>query len=199
MELRGERIIIKPLELDNCYSMRLWGYHGNPLISDYNFPNMTDKDIEKFYKGKTSKWNNKYFGIFSHDGIFIGYLGVKNIRIFRKVSYLGLVFDPNFVSKGYGTDALGKFLEYYFTEMKMKRMYLEVSEFNKRAYRLYENMGFKPDGYYLDLFFDQKLDLHNSYFLEQQSSFVISNKKIYTYIYRMRLDKDEFKGLKTRS
>lgn len=193
MEIRGEKTIIRDLKLDDVYKMRLWGYHDNPLISDYNFPELTDEEIVRWYKAKTNKWNNKYFGIFSKDEEFIGYLGIKDIKIFKKESYLGLVFDPNFVSKGYGTDAFRTFLRFYFSQMGMKRMYLEVAEFNKRAYRLYEKMGFKPDGYYLDKFFNQSLDLHNSYYLKEESSFVISKEKLYNYIYRMRLDKDDFR------
>lgn len=193
MEIRGEKTIIRDLKLDDVYKMRLWGYHDNPLISDYNFPELTDEEIVKWYKAKTGKWNNKYFGIFSKDEKLIGYLGIKDIKIFKKESYLGLVFDPNFVSKGYGTDAFRTFLRFYFSQMGMKRMYLEVAEFNKRAYRLYEKMGFKPDGYYLDKFFNQSLDLHNSYYLKEESSFVISKEKLYNYIYRMRLDKDDFR------
>jgi len=74
----------------------------------------------------------------------------------------------------------------------MKRMYLEVAEFNKRAHKLYQNMGFKTEGYYLDYFYDQKLNLNNPYYLEEESSFVISNKKIYNYIYKMKLEKEDF-------
>lgn len=196
MEIRGQKTIIRPLDLEDVYSMRLWGFHENPLIADYNFPNMSDAEIEKWYKSKI-RWNNKYYGIFNMKEDFIGYLGIKDIKLIKKESYLGLVFDPNFVSKGYGTDALKTFLQYYFTELGMKRMYLEVAAFNKRAYKLYENMGFKQDGYYLEEFFDQKLSLNNSYYLEEESSFVISNKKIYNYIYRMRLDKDDFRGIRS--
>ncbi len=195
MEIRGKKTIIRPLELEHAFRMRLWGFHENPLIADYNFPVISDEEIISWYKNKSRKWNNKYFGIFDFNDNFIGYLGIKDIKLIKKESYLGLVFDPNFVSKGFGTDALSTFLKYYFTELGMKRMYLEVAEFNKRAYKLYQNMGFKPDGYYLDEFFDQRLDLNNSYYLEAESSFVISHNKIYNYIYRMRLDKDDFKRI----
>ncbi|TJX13596.1 GNAT family N-acetyltransferase [Tissierella creatinini] len=193
MEIRGHKTIIRPLELEHVFRMRLWGFHENPLIADYNFPLMTDEEIEEWYEKKSGRWNNKYFGIFDLYENFIGYLGIKDIRLIRKESYLGLVFDPNFCSKGYGSDALRSFLKYYFSDLGMKRMYLEVAQFNKRAYRLYENMGFKPDGYYLDEFFDQRLDLKNTYYLEAESSFVINRNKIYNYVYRMKLEKDDFK------
>ena len=61
--------------------------------------------------------------------------------------------------------------------MKMKKMILEVAEFNKRAYRVYQKIGFKPIGYYLDEFFDSELDLSSTYYLEEKSSFVITDKK----------------------
>ena len=199
MDIRGKRIIIRKLELDDCYKMRMWGFHDNPLIEDYNFPPLTDKEIVKWYKNKTSSFKNKYFGIFNEDNLFIGYMGIKDIKRFKRESTLGIVFDPNFVGKGYGTETLGYFLQYYFDEMRMKRMHLEVAEFNKRAYRLYEKMGFKPEGYYLDYFFNQKLDLNNSYYLKAQSCFVISNKKLYNYVYRMRLDKEDFLRKECRS
>lgn len=199
MELRGQRVTIRPLELDDCYKMRMWGFHKNPLSADYNFPPLTDNEVVKWYKNKTFTFKNKYYGIFNEDQVFIGYMGIKDIKRFRRESTLGLVFDPNYVSKGYGTETLRTFLRHYFDEMRMKRMYLEVAEFNKRAYRLYENMGFKPEGYYLDYFFDQKLDLNNSYYLEVESCFVITNKKLYNYIYRMKLNKEDFLRKESRS
>jgi len=192
MEIKGPRITIRPLELQDVYKMRFWGYHNNPLLADYNFPKMTNKEIKIWYRYKTIWWLNKYFAILNNEGSLIGYLGIKNIKRIRRESTLGLVFDPNYISMRYGTEALRTFLDYYFNEMRMKKMYLEVAEFNKRAYKLYENMGFKPEGYYLDEFFDQRINLCSPYYLEEESSFVINNKKIYNYIYRMKLSKEDF-------
>ncbi|MDD2447326.1 MAG: GNAT family protein [Tissierellia bacterium] len=194
MEIKGPRITIRPLSLGDVYLMREWGLHPSPLLDDYNFPTLSDKGIERWYKQKTKSFKNKYYAIFNEEKKLIGYMGIKNIRRIRKDSILGLVFDPNYVSKGYGTETLKSFLFYYFTKMGMKRMYLEVSEFNKRAYKLYENMGFVKIEYYIDYFFDQELDLTNPYFVKEQSSFVIKNKKIYNYIYKMRLEKEDFFG-----
>lgn len=192
MDIKGSRITIKPLTLEDVYKMKLWGFHDNPLLADYNFPNMQDKEIIKWYKYKTNSWRNKYYGISNEDDKFIGYLGIKDIKKFKKESTLGIVFDPSFISMGYGTDTLITFLRHYFTTLDMKRMYLEVAEFNKRAHKLYENMGFKQEGYYLDVFFDQKVNMKNTYYINEESSFVISDKKIYNYIYRMRLEKEDF-------
>ncbi|NLN14757.1 MAG: GNAT family N-acetyltransferase [Tissierellia bacterium] len=192
MKIIGDRVTIRPLQLEDVFYMRNWGCHDNPLLSDYNFPNMTDEQIKKWYKHKTSSFFNKYYGVLNEDKRLIGYFGIKDIKYLKRESTLGVVFDPNFINKGYGTETLREYLKYYFNHMKMKRMYLEVAEFNKRAMRVYEKLGFKINGYYLEEFHDHKLDLNNKYFQEAKSCFVIVNEKIYNYIYRMKLEKYDF-------
>lgn len=192
MRLKGERVTIRPLKVEDVFYMRNWGYHDNPLLSDYNFPTMTDNEVHTWYKFKTLPWFNRYFGVLNEENILIGYMGIKNIKKVKKESTLGIVFDPNYVSKGYGSETLRVFLNYYFKQLKMKRMYLEVAEFNKRAYKAYKNIGFKPIGYYLDEFHDTGLDLNNPYYLKHKSSFVIKGKKIYNYIYKMKITKVDF-------
>lgn len=192
MDIIGKRVIIKKLELEDVFQMRNWGFHKNPLLSDYNFPDMTDNEIKKWYKIKTSYFLDKYYGVKNGQGYLLGYLGIKNIRLIKRESTLGIVFDPDKMNKGYGTEALSVFLNHYFTEMNMKKMYLEVAEFNTRAKKVYEKVGFKEDGYYLDVFFNNKLDLSNPYYLDKKSSFVIDGKKIYNYIYKMKLEREVF-------
>ncbi len=192
MILKGERVTIRPLKVEDVFLMRNWGFHDNPLLSDYNFPVMSDNEVNAWYKYKTLPWFNKYYGVLNEDMELIGYMGIKNIKKVKKESTLGIVFDPNFVNKGYGSETLNIFLKYYFKELNMKKMYLEVAEFNKRAYKVYEGIGFKPIGYYLDLFENDSLDLNNSYYLEHKSSFVLRGKKIYNYIYKMKLSRLDY-------
>ena len=153
---------------------------------------MTDSEVDTWYKYKTLPWFNRYYGVLNEENRLIGYMGIKNIRKVKKESTLGIVFDPNYVSKGYGSETLRVFLDYYFKQLKMKRMYLEVAEFNKRAYKVYENIGFKPIAYYLDEFHDTTLNLDDPYYLNHKSSFVIKGKKIYNYVYKMKLSKGDF-------
>ena len=192
MLIKGKRIRIKKLELKDVFLMRKWGRHENPLLGDYNFPRMSDRGIKRWYRAKSSSIFNKYYSIRNENRELIGYMGIKDIKYIRRISTLGIVIDANHMNKGYGTEVLDRFLQYYFTEMKMKKMLLEVAEFNKRAYRVYEKMGFKACGYYLDEFFDSELDLSNPYYLKEKSSFVIDGNLIYNYIYKMNLTKENF-------
>ncbi|OLS03433.1 GNAT family N-acetyltransferase [Tissierella creatinophila] len=192
MEIIGDRITIRPLKVQDVFDMRNWGEHENPLLWDYNFPSMSDSQIRRWYDIKTKSFFNKYFGISLKDGRLIGYMGIKEIKFLKKESTLGIVFDPNFLNMGYGTETLKYFLESYFTQMNMKRMYLEVAEFNARAQSVYKKMGFENIGYYLEEFFDDDLDLDNSYYKDAKYCFVINGKKIYNYIYKMKLDRETF-------
>ncbi len=198
MEIRSQRLTISPLLVEDVYLMRNWGKHDNPLLEDYNFPLLSDREIVKWYNNKTRPLFNKYYGVRNEKKDFIGYLGIKDIKIFRKFSTLGIVIDANHMEKGYGIELLDCFIDYYFTELKMKYMILEVAEFNKRAYRVYEKIGFVKDGYYLDDFFNQRLNLKNIYYIEAKSSFVIDGHTIYNYIYKMTLTKKRFYELRSK-
>lgn len=192
MEIKGERIIIKALKLDDVFYMKTWGKHKNPLLEDYNFPEMTDSQIRRWYSIKTRSFANKYFAICLKDGSVIGYMGMKEVKILRKESTLGIVLDPAHVNKGYGTEALKYFLRAYFTEMNMKRMYLEVAEFNKRASTVYKKMGFTNVAYYMEEFFDSNIDTGSSFYEDVKSCFVISDGRVYNYVYKMKLDREVF-------
>ena len=51
-----------------------------------------------------------------------------------------------FWGKGYGTDAMQLLLRYGFIELNLRRVSLNVFEFNQRALRSYEKAGFRLEG-----------------------------------------------------
>ena len=192
VEIRGDRIRLTSITLEDVYKMRNWGVHENPLLYDYNLPPLTDEEIKEWYYFKTIGNSKRYYSVYNEENKFIGYMGIKHIRRIWKEATLGIVFDPNYINQGYGTEGIITYLNYYFNEMKMKTLYLEVAKFNKRAIRCYEKSGFKVIDVYLDEFFDQTIDFNNPYFLQEKSSFVIKNGKIYNYIYKMKIDRKTY-------
>lgn len=193
--IKGKYVVITPFRLEDALKMTEWGFHENPLFSDYNFPLVSYESISKWYNRKTFGLNKKYFAIYNKENKLIGYLGIKNIKRILGQSTLGIVFDPNYINKGYGTDALGTFLGYYFNDLNMKCLYLEVAKFNKRAIKVYEKTGFVIIDEYLMDYHDQYIDLNNPYFQQERSAFVINRNKIYNYIYKMKIDKDIYDKL----
>jgi RimJ/RimL family protein N-acetyltransferase len=62
-------------------------------------------------------------------------------------SFVGLgIADRNDWGKGYGTDAMKIILRFAFTELNLHRVTLTVFEYNPRAIRSYEKVGFCHEG-----------------------------------------------------
>jgi len=62
-------------------------------------------------------------------------------------AFVGLgIGDRNDWGKGYGTDAMKIMLHFAFTELNLRRVTLTVFEYNPRAIRSYEKVGFQHEG-----------------------------------------------------
>jgi RimJ/RimL family protein N-acetyltransferase len=81
------------------------------------------------------------------DGIAIGYCGLSSISQQNcNAEYFILIGDDKFWNKGIGTQAGIEVLEYGFTELRLHRIWLTVSECNPGAIKSYEKIGFKVEG-----------------------------------------------------
>lgn len=54
--------------------------------------------------------------------------------------------EKEFWGKGYGKEALKLLLDYAFLELNLHRVSLRVFSFNVKAIKLYDKIGFKPEG-----------------------------------------------------
>jgi len=62
-------------------------------------------------------------------------------------AFVGIgIGEREFWGQGYGTDAMNLTLRYAFTELNLRRVTLNVFEFNDRAIRFYERIGFRLEG-----------------------------------------------------
>ncbi|MGO1369792.1 MAG: GNAT family N-acetyltransferase [Senegalia sp. (in: firmicutes)] len=189
----NSRIKIDKLRLEDIYQMSNWGRHESLLFKDYNFPVMDDRQIYEWYRFKVKSKNKKSFSIKLSDGKLIGYLTIREIKKLRKVGTLGLVLDPNYMSNGYGTEALLSFLEYYFKELKLKKMILQVAKFNKRAIKCYEKCGFKLIKEYYEYMDVQDINLEEELSEDEVSeSFKIRKDIKYMGFYKMEINSEEF-------
>jgi len=81
----------------------------------------------------------------------IGFMGVINNGCFRKFSYLSLIaVKKRYRSKGIGRALIHKFEEIGFK--KADKVFLLVSEFNRKAQPLYRKLGYRKVGKIPDLF-----------------------------------------------
>ena len=77
----------------------------------------------------------------------LGFEPVYEPSVFDRDTYVAIgIGEPDFWSKGYGTDAMRVMLRYGFTELNLHRISLTVFEVNPRGIRSYEKCGFKHEG-----------------------------------------------------
>ena len=90
-----------------------------------------------------------YFSIRSlADNRLLGDINIDVINNWSsRDSFVGLgIGNRDDWGKGYGTDAMKIILRFAFTELNLNRVTLTVFEYNPRAIRSYEKVGFKHEG-----------------------------------------------------
>lgn len=169
-----------------------WGVHENELFIDYNLSLLSKYELSIWYMMKKRNYRKRYFTIRDFDDKLLGYIGLKNISSTEKTAELGIVLDPNQINQQIGTDAIDLLLSYFFKEMKMDKIYLDVNEFNHRAIRCYEKVGFEIELASSIVFENQNIDFDDPKYHHYRQYFEIENGRIYSKIWTMGLSRKDF-------
>lgn len=182
---KQKRVYLERMTRPTAYELNNWTNYEDPRLSGYNYGNLTNFEINFWYNSICTP-RKKYFAVRRYeDDRFIGFVGLKNYNPLTKKALLGIVFDANYVSLGYGYDAMLVLLDYYFNDLKFKVMLLEVNLFNQRALNLYQKLGFKETGFDSELFENQDIEFDDRYF-------EMHGNLIYSKILKMKLTKDDY-------
>jgi RimJ/RimL family protein N-acetyltransferase len=77
----------------------------------------------------------------------IGSCGFLDIDYVNQTAETGIcIGNKNYWDKGYGTEALSLLIDFGFKALNFHNIMLRVYEFNKRAIRCYEKIGFRQIG-----------------------------------------------------
>lgn len=77
----------------------------------------------------------------------IGLTSISEVDFVNRKAMFGiLIGDTDYRGKGYAREAASLVLDYAFNIVNMHNVALEVFDFNERAIRLYEKLGFKTIG-----------------------------------------------------
>jgi RimJ/RimL family protein N-acetyltransferase len=83
-----------------------------------------------------------------------GEVVLNNIDFINRSANIRIgLFDPQYFSKGYGSEALLLMLGHGFNNLNLHRIELGVFDFNPRAIHVYEKLGFKREGVLRDYLF----------------------------------------------
>lgn len=108
----------------------------------------TLEDEMKFYENISANNDTYTFAIeVKETSEYIGGCGINAVDWKNSTATVGIfIGKDDYLSKGYGTDAMKVLVNFIFNEMNINKVKLEVYSFNIRAIKCYEKIGFKKEG-----------------------------------------------------
>ncbi len=113
------------------------------LFSEKKWKEWLEKDLDK------ETTNEVFFAIRTLESDkLIGFIGLFELFKHHGDTLVAIALgEREYWGKGYGTDAMRIMLQYAFYELNLRRVGLIVFEYNPRAIRSYEKVGFIPEGF----------------------------------------------------
>jgi diamine N-acetyltransferase len=145
MKLQGPRVTIRPMLKTDLQAMMSWRPFADPLYQPYDFPRRTWGDHVRWFEWRRRDPSRRLFVIENERHHVIGSLTLREIDL-QQSARLGITIGADYVSQGYGAEALQVFFDHYFGSMGFERLVLDVAATNLRAVRTYRTLGFRLVG-----------------------------------------------------
>lgn len=145
MKLQGLRVTVRPMRRTDVDEMMQWRRFADPLYQPFDFPRQSRSEHLRWFEWRGKDPRRRLYTIENEAQQVIGSLTLREIDGNRSAR-LGITIGADFVSQGYGTEALRLFLDSYFGELGFVRMVLDVAATNLRAVRTYRSLGFRQVG-----------------------------------------------------
>jgi RimJ/RimL family protein N-acetyltransferase len=112
------------------------------LLSEKKWQELLEKDLEK------NASDELFFAIRDLESdVLIGFIGLFDLYKAHGDALVVIALgERKFWGNGYGTDAMRVMLRYAFSELHLRSVGLIVFEYNPRAIRSYEKVGFTHEG-----------------------------------------------------
>jgi len=144
--LQGDRLRLRPLAATDLRRCVKW-FSDLQIIHflGRNSP-VTLAEEERWFRDYERRSDEQIFAI-DVDEVHIGNIGLHKIdRSHRKAEVGIFIGEPTYWSRGYGTEAMRTVLRYAFGALGLNKVSLDVLEYNTRAIRTYERLGFHREG-----------------------------------------------------
>jgi RimJ/RimL family protein N-acetyltransferase len=146
-KLIGERIYLSPRNIEDVEKFTEW-------MNDFEVTDYTGRsgqimslEGEKKYLEENSNPEATFSIITLDNDKLIGTVGLESIDHLNRTATLGIfIGDKDYLSKGYGTEAIRLLLDYGFNYMNLHSVKLNLMRFNERALKCYKKCGFKETG-----------------------------------------------------
>ena len=147
-KLVGDRIYFSPISLDDTeeYLDMVNEINVSVGLGCVVYTGIVDFEREKEVLSSLKKEKNFAVRLLENNEL-LGNIGFNSIGEIHRTAEIGIMLgNPKYQRKGYGMEALNLLLDYGFSFLNLRNIYLKVFEYNEAAYNLYKKVGFKEVG-----------------------------------------------------
>ncbi|OPJ65003.1 GNAT family N-acetyltransferase [Clostridium oryzae] len=150
--LDGKELKISPIDETDEIVLKQW-FNDGEFLRYYDFlpaivsNNSAVKDVLNYYENTNERY---IFGIRDKkEDQLLGVIGFDNIVWTSGTAFMFIgIGNKHNQGKGLGTQAINMLLDYGFNEFNFHKIQLNVLQYNERAIKLYEKVGFVKEGTY---------------------------------------------------
>ncbi|MFG6501922.1 GNAT family N-acetyltransferase [Microbacterium sp. P05] len=147
--LRGEQVALRATTDSDIETLTDWRMLPDWAVLQQN---MVRPESRPAIREMFTRWSTNDspagvgLSIDNADGTFIGHATLWGAALPTRIARFAIVIGPDFIGRGYGTDATRVMLRYAFEELGVHKVELEAWAYNTRAIRAYEKAGFVREG-----------------------------------------------------
>lgn len=143
----GERIYLSPMNSEDYLKYVEWLNNYEIAKGVNHVSRVLSIESEKAYLEKATSQKYNFAIINKENDTLLGNISLMDINDVNRTAELGIfIGDENYLSRGYGSEAIMLLLDYGFNYVNLNNIMLKVFDYNKRAIRAYEKCGFKTFG-----------------------------------------------------
>jgi UDP-4-amino-4,6-dideoxy-N-acetyl-beta-L-altrosamine N-acetyltransferase len=146
--LIGAHVYLRPVEPDEAPRVVTWFNDPEVTRHIHRYRPVTVAEEMEFLQRIRSSETDLVLGVIVREtDELIGTTGLHYIDPRNRHASFGIsIGEKQHWGKGYGTEATGLIIRHAFQTLNLNRLWLHVYEFNARAIRVYEKLGFQVEG-----------------------------------------------------
>ena len=147
-KLIGDRIYFSPISLEDTedYLDMVNEIKVSAGLGCIVYTGILDFESQKEVLSSLKKGKNFAVRLLENNEL-LGNIGFNSIGEIHRTAEIGIMLgNPKYQRKGYGMEALNLLLDYGFSFLNLRNIYLKVFEYNEAAYNLYKKAGFREVG-----------------------------------------------------
>jgi len=143
----GDRVYLSPMNSEDYLKYVEWLNNYEIAKGVNHVTNVLSIDAEKVWLEKATSEKYIFAIVNKENDTLLGNISLMKIHEINRTAELGIfIGDENYLSRGYGSEAIMLLLDYAFRYVNLNNIMLRVFDYNKRAIKAYEKCGFKTFG-----------------------------------------------------